>query len=237
MILNLVLVASIVAAAWQLRQNWINARLRDEAVLDRRVPPPAPPSVAKSQAPQPVTAAGYLDVVEKMLFSKERNPTVVIEPAPAPPPKPMPPLPVLYGVMNLLDGTTAVMGEKKGAQHQGVRPGDKVGEFTLVAVDNQEITLEWDGKTLTRPLDEMIDRSALPAPVDTSNSRPTPQQPPSSSPPAQTKKGEPAPGQDVGNNFRACQSGDTSPPGTVSNGFKKVVTPSPFGEMCRWVPQ
>lgn len=235
MILNLALLAAIIFAAWQLRQNWVNARLREEAVLGRRVQPMATPPIPNRQPPQPVTAASYLDVVEKMLFSKERNPTVVIEPPPAPPPKPMPPLPVLYGVMNLSDGTTAVMGEKSGAQHQGVRPGDKVGEFTLVEVNNDEITLEWEGKTVTKAVDEMIDRSAPPAPADSNNSRPTPQPP--ATPAAHTaKKGEPEPGQDVGNNFRACQPGDTSPPGTVSNGFKKVVTPSPFGEMCRWVP-
>ena len=33
---------------------------------------------------------------------------------------------------------------------------------------------------------------------------------------------------------RACKPGDNSPAGTVVDGYKKTVIPSPFGSMCRW---
>jgi hypothetical protein len=232
MALDLALVAGIVAAVWQFRQDWWNARLREQGVVHHRVTAPPPVSISRPSL-EPVLATSYAEIAQKMLFSKDRNPEVIVEVA-APPPKPMPPLPLLYGVMNLLDGTTVIMSEKSGATHQGVRPGGKVGPFTLVAVNNQEITLEWEGKTVTKDIHEMIDRSSSQAPPAPGTPRAT--TPPPSTPVSQPVKAEAAPGKDVGNRLHACQPGDTSPPGTVSGGYRKVVTPSPFGDMCRWEP-
>jgi hypothetical protein len=111
MALNFVLLAAIFAAAWRLRSDWAEGRAREQSLLSRRVQPTPALPMTPSPVPQPVAATSYSDVAQKMLFSKDRNPTVVVETAPPPPPKPMPALPVLYGVMNLLDGTTAIMGE------------------------------------------------------------------------------------------------------------------------------
>ena len=191
--------------------------------------------MTSSKPAEPVTATGYAEIANKMLFSKDRNSIVVVEPAPAPPPKPMPPLPVLYGVMNLLDGTTAIMSQKSGAKHQGVRPGDQIGDFTLVAIGKDEITLDWEGKPVTRKIDEMIDRNETPpTSVGPSVSRTTG---PASPAPAQSKPpSDAAPGVDVGNRLKACLAGDVSPAGTVSGGYRKVVSTTPFGQSCRWEP-
>ncbi len=235
LVLDLVLLATIAAEAWRLREAWTSARAREQTLLHRPVKPLAAAPLPPDKPVEPATASSYAAVAEKMLFSKDRNPTVLVEVAPPPPPKPMPPLPLLYGVMNLSDGTTAIMSEKAGARHQGVQPGDKVGDFTLVAVDGKEITLEWDGKPLTKKVEEMIDRSGPPAPADATSVRNTPAVA-SAAPPPPRPVGEAAPGVDVGNRLRACQPGDTSPAGTVSGSFRKVVTTSPFGESCRWEP-
>jgi hypothetical protein len=32
-----------------------------------------------------------------------------------------------------------------------------------------------------------------------------------------------------------CQAGDTSPAGTVVDGYKKVIEQTPFGRACRWI--
>jgi hypothetical protein len=40
----------------------------------------------------------------------------------------------------------------------------------------------------------------------------------------------------MGNSTRACVPGDTTPPGTVQDGLRKVVSKTPFGESCRWEP-
>ena len=233
MVLNLALLVTISVAAWRLHDDWVAARERDRAILQARLKPQPPPSVVPTAPARPVAATAYATIAEKMLFSKDRNPSVVVEVAPPPKPKPMPPMPVLYGVMNLADGTTAIMGEKTGAEHQGVRPGDKVGEFTLIAVNNDEITLEWDGKDVTKRVDELIDRGV---PPQQAASPPPTSQRTQQSTPAPARQATPEPGVDVGNRIKACQPGDSSPPGTTSGGFKKVVTATPFGDSCRWEP-
>lgn len=238
LLLNAVLLVAIGAGVWRLREAWLAARVREESVLGRRVAPPPLGSPPAAPRTEPVLATSYADIAEKMLFAKDRNPTVVVEVKPEPP-KPMPKLPALYGVMNLLDGTTVIMSEKPDMRHVGVRPGDKIGEFTLVAVNHDEITLAWQGKEVVRRIDDMIDRAGpvQPAPSGVA-SRSGPvvaaAAPPSQ---AQQKRGEPAPGVEVAKGIRACQPGDTSPAGTVADGYKKLVTPTPFGNSCRWVPQ
>ena len=42
------------------------------------------------------------------------------------------------------------------------------------------------------------------------------------------------PGIELGQGSRACVPGDTTPPGTVKDGFRKVVNKTPFGNSCRW---
>ena len=244
--MNFVLLLAVGAATWRLREDWIAARVRERALLHQTVKPLLPPPVIFTKPVEPVVATSYAEIVQKMLFSKDRNPTVVIPVAPPPAPKPMPPLPLLYGVMNLVDGTTAIMSEKAGAKHRGVRLGEKVGEFTLVAVTRDEITLDWEGKEINKRIEEMIDRGAPasgpPPPGPPNGSRPTsgpapansaqPQPPPPQPPP----KGEAAPGSDIGNGKRACNAGDTSPAGTQSGGFRKALYPTPFGNACQWEP-
>lgn len=239
-VLNFVLLLAVGAATWRLREDWIAARLRERALLHQTVKPLLPPPVLFTKPAEPVAAISYADIVQKMLFSKDRNPTVVIPVAPPPAPKPMPPLPLLYGVMNLVDGTTVIMSEKTGAKHRGIRLGEKVGEFTLVAVTRDDITLDWEGKEITKRLEEIIDRggpASGPAPSGPSDaSRPTsaaapnPVQPQPPPPP----KGEAAPGSDIGNGKRACNAGDTSPAGTESGGYRKKLYPTPFGDACQW---
>jgi hypothetical protein len=237
LLLNAALLVAIGAGVWRLREAWVAVRAREIAVLHGRVTPKSIGGATTGSRIEPVVATSYAEIAEKMLFAKDRNPTVVVEVKPEPP-KPMPKLPALYGVMNLLDGTTAIMSEKPEMKHVGVRPGDKIGEFTLVAVNRDEITFTWEGKEVTRKIDAMIDRAG---PVQQAPGGVAPRSGPAvvAVPPPQApqKRGEPAPGVEVAKGIRACQPGDGSPAGTVADGYKKLVTPTPFGDSCRWVPQ
>jgi hypothetical protein len=216
----------------RLRQHLTDDDTREQAVLQQQIKPiPAPP-LAPPRTAEPLRPAGYIDIAQKMLFSKDRNPTVVVEAAPPPPPKPMPPLPVFHGMMNLGDGAFAILSEKPGGPHRDFRPGEAVGEFKLVAINNEEITLEWDGKTITRKVEEILDRGAPPAAGA-----------PNVSPGTQARKIEPvhnapaAPGMDLSDRgIRLCQAGDDSPAGTVTDGMRKVIKESPFGKNCYWEP-
>lgn len=235
LLLNLVLFLAIASESWRLREDWLAARAREQALVHRQVKPQPPPPVIFSQPPEPVMAANYSDIAVKMLFSKDRNPNVVVE-VKAPPPKPMPPLPLLHGVMNLPGGVTAVMSEKSGSRHLGIRLGDKIGEFTLMAVSRDDITLEWDGKQVVRRIDDLLARAGPPQQQVSDAATPRAAAPAvqSSTQLSSEPQGRPEPGVEMNSRMRACQAGDTSPAGTQSGGYKKVVTVTPFGNQCRW---
>jgi len=42
------------------------------------------------------------------------------------------------------------------------------------------------------------------------------------------------PGADVGQGYRGCLPGDSSPSGTIAEGYRKVMSTSPFGVSCGW---
>lgn len=229
-VVNLVLAAAVAATGWRLHRIRVEARSRHDRVLGAR--PRVDAAAAGLSAPrvQPVVAAAYLDVAQKLLFSKDRNPTVVVDAAP---PKPMPPLPVAYGVMTLGDAPTAWLGEKPGAPHRGVRVGDKMGEFRLVSISALEITFEWDGQKIVKKLEELMvkDRGGIATPEAPAAAAPKPADASST---VITPAAKAGPGIQLTPEIRGCQPGDTSPSGTVVDGMRKVVTTTPFGQSCRW---
>lgn len=152
-LLNLALVGLAGLLVWMLRAHWLEAQARERAMLQRKVPPkpvlapPAPPAV-KASAP-----ADYIDVASKMLFSKDRNPTVVVE-APKPAPEPvMPALPNYHGQM-AIDEPVILLSAGNGAQ-RSYHAGDHLGDFTLVSFDEDNITFDWKGKTVERKLEAL----------------------------------------------------------------------------------
>jgi hypothetical protein len=234
LLLNLVLGAAICAGGWQLRRDWLAAREREQATARQTVKPQPPPPLGISKPAQPVAATSYNDIAQKMLFSKDRNPNVVVE-VQAPPPKPMPPLPFLHGVLYLGDSPTAILSGGKGNPQQvGVHPGENFGEFKLVDVSNDEIALEWDGQVINKRVDEMLAQNNAPAPAEDSRPKASAPAAAAAKPAPSQPRGEAAPGVDIGAGLSACQPGDTSPAGTVVGNKRKVVSNSPFGESCRW---
>jgi hypothetical protein len=225
---NLALLALSVAGGVHLRREWTEARDREQAVLRKRIQPAPPPPLAPMPVTEPVKPAGYNDIAQKMLFSKDRNPTVVIELPPPPKPVPMPALPLFHGVVDFGDGPIAIMSEGPKGPHRDYQPGDKVGAFKLVAVNNEELVLEWEGQTITKKVDEILDRTTPPpSPGQAAAAKPAPLAPLVATAPA-------APGGDLSPGVKACQPGDTSPAGTVADGMRKVIKPSPFGSRCYW---
>jgi hypothetical protein len=251
--LNILFAAILLAIAWQARLRWDEAQARRRANLNVPVKVVTPPPVMPADKPQPVTATKYADVAQKNLFSKDRNPTVVIEPPkPAEPPKQMPPLPVVFGVLGLPSGTKAIMAEKSGAASRSVHSGDTVGEFKIVALDSKTVTFDWEHKQVTRNIEDLIDRSnrAESAPQSPVSGQPAaaasssgPAMPIPAPPAPQIQSNAPPVSKDLGTeigapgaSMRACVASDHSPAGSVVDGYKKVTEASPFGQVCRWVP-
>ncbi|MBZ5578521.1 MAG: hypothetical protein LAP40_18320 [Acidobacteriia bacterium] len=229
--LNAVLGLLTVYAGWQLRQSWRAGKAREAAELGRKVPAaPPPPFTALPGAP-PVVAGGYADIAQKTLFDRSRNPTVAVELPPAPPPVPMPPLPAFYGLMNLGDGPLAILSVDSGGE-KAVHVGEAIGQFKLVGVNTEEIALEWDGQTVRKRLSELA--AAQPAQPQ-SAARTEVAAPVGAAPPVLPTPTRQGPGNDVGNGYRSCVPNDSTPAGAVVDGYRKLVTTTPFGESCTWV--
>src|SRR5690242_18071588 len=136
--LNLALLALLGTLGWMLRVHWRETRAQELATLAKaaaakaQLPPPSLP------VPEPVVPATYLEVAQKTLFSKDRNPNVIIETVPPPAPKPEeppPPRPEYHGQMGIGD-PVAFLSVEKGGQ-KGFHAGEKVGAFKLVAFDRE----------------------------------------------------------------------------------------------------
>ncbi len=234
--LTALLMLALAAIGWQGRMRWNEAQAKRRATLDVKVKPVAPPPFAPAPKPDAAPAAKYADVATKDLFSKDRNPNIVIDP-PKAPGKKMPPFPVVYGVLGLPSGVKALMSEKPGDGSRVVRAGDSIGEFKIDSLDSQNVVFDWDGKQISKKIEDLIDRSA----TATARATPAPAAPAAApaaaARPAANNNRQVAasPGAETGPGTRACVPGDSSPAGTVADGYRKNLTATPFGSMCNWV--
>lgn len=232
-LLNLLLALILAAGVYELRSRWLASRQREAETLGFR---PAAANTIKPVTPPPsakVQAGSFLEIAERFLFAKDRNPIVVVEKKVEPPPKPMPSLPAVFGVMDLGAGPTVFMAFASETQ-QGYRLGDKLGEFKLIAADQKNITFEWESKQITRSIDELRSSEKSPAassaPFNPGNASAA-NIPPPPKPPENVRAG---PGIDIGGGQRGCAPGDKSPDGTVVDGYKKTSRNYAFGPICYW---
>lgn len=252
-LLNLLLLAGVVWCGWHMRETWRQARAREQILLAHRLPAleVTTPTIAPPAAP--VTPAIYFDVAQKLLFSKDRNPDVYVEPPAAPPPPPpWPPMPTVYGYMDFGGNPIVLMSEKQGAPQKGYHKGDDIGQMKIIDLDSKTITFEFDHRQETKRYDELIARGPAPAEQAAASAPPAgPANTAASSLTGSTQNANnakpnggnmqnsnenvrPGPGTiQTSETTRAC-SGDTLPAGTVQEGYRKVVTSTPFGNRCEW---
>jgi hypothetical protein len=232
-LLNFVLIAAIAAGVWRVRKDAREFDARKQATLAAKVPAaPAPPAPA-AVPPPAVAASSYLEIAQKMLWSKDRNSQVVVEEKPVEV-KPLPPLPSVHGVINMGDGPIVMMSDKQGERQRGIHPGEMIGAFKLISVNSEELVLGFEDRTVKKRLQELIVHKEDPAPSSgggqggVANTGGVPPPPPS------TVVGRPEPGVVLSEGVNNCQPGDNSPAGTVANGMRKVVMATPFGMACKW---
>lgn len=236
--LNLVLIAALGATVWKGREEWLAAQKKRNEIRNAAVKPVVTPPPAPTPNIDPIQPVKYADVATKNLFSKDRNPDVIIDPPKIEPPKPMPPLPVVYGVLGLPSGTRAIMAEKKGEDSRPVKTGDTVGEFKIVSLDTKNVTFDWDGKQISKNIDDLIDRSSPAGSGGQAAAAPAPGPAIAAAPAAKPAAQAAGPGKaQEGKTDRPCIGGDTSPNGAIVDGYKLTFMDSPFGRMnCRWSP-
>jgi hypothetical protein len=225
-IVLLALLALIFVRFQQVRQHLRDRTARNLNHVVKPVPVQALPPIG---APAPAVAANYADVAIKMLFSRDRNPTVILDPVAPPPVKPMPPLPVAYGAMFFGEpGIILALPNAKATQRL-YRKGEAIGDFKLVNFDNTNIAFEWDGKVVERRLDQVMAKpSEVPAEPAAASAPPAP-----TSTVASTTNAS-GPGATRIDGTRACVPGDKTASGTIVDGFRKHEVRGPIATFCQW---
>ncbi|MEP7362884.1 MAG: hypothetical protein ABI972_06480 [Acidobacteriota bacterium] len=241
--LNILLVGALGAAGYQWRQYSLKAKDRGASFLKQPANPQQVPVHVPAQQVKPVQAANYLPAAQQLLFAKDRNPDEIIDVKPPDPPKPVPAFPAAYGVISMFGDTTILLSEPGKPDQKGYRIGEKVGPFLIAKLTQEEITFAWDDKTFVKNIADLKPKEAVPqqsvasAPAAVVDQGPMNKNPPTNSEIVKkTQQAAPGlPGIDTGaGDILVCVAGDSSPAGTVQNGWRKSVTKGPFGTKCLW---
>jgi hypothetical protein len=237
LLLNILLAGLTAAGGWRLRQDWLRDHQHSSSVLEHRVKAPAAPTLAPVPAPVPFVAPTYAEVAQKDLFSKDRNPDVIIEPVAVKPKPKWPPMPILYGVLGLPGGMIAMLAEKPDSRSRGIKVGEKIGELKMVALNADKISFEFEGEVQEKNVQDLVDRGSHEEAASSSSAAAVSQNPANIAAQRTGPPPTPKPGIEIGAQMKSCQPGDTSPPGTVVDGYKKISENTPFGPACRWIAQ
>lgn len=243
MALNLLLAALCAASGWRLWTHAKEVEYQQDQFLARKVAPADPPVIATPQPPSQTSAVAYLDVAAKLLLSRDRNPTVVIEEKAAP--KVMPALPRFHGLFQLSGPPRIVLSERDGAPQKSYALGDTIGEFKLLSATQTGLVFEWDGKKVGALYSEIRGQAdsapaQAPSPARQSAQTQSAAQAAASAPAAVTTVSTVSsadlkkPGESISESMRYCTPGDSSPEGAVVDGYRKVVRKTPFGNQCYW---
>lgn len=231
-LLNLALAALLAVLFVRFRQVNESARQREARVLGQKTEARKYPPLTPAPAVAPLVAANYLDVAQRMLMSRDRNPNVIIDPEPVKVKPAMPALPVVQGLMDFGE-PGLIMTEKPGAAQKTYHKGEQVGAFKLVAFDSRRVVLDWDGEKVEKSLEDLLEKAPPPGAAGAGAGPGAAAPAIANAAPAPTAQG---PGVDIGGGYHGCVANDSTPSGTVQNGLRKVEAATPFGKSCRWEP-
>jgi hypothetical protein len=249
LILNVALLIIISFGLAELMNSIKEADSRREALLggagDRK--PPVFP--ASEEAPR-LRPADFRPIVDRLLFSPDRNPVIEVEePIQERGNAARPAYPLLVGVMDFGDGPIAMLSETARGTPRPVSVGEKVGEFTFLTATEDGIVLEWSGRKFEVTEEELVGttggrvkpKTKAGIRASTSAIRSTSAVRPVNLSPKKTKSvskkyyiGVPLSGQ-AGR--RAADPNDGVPDGTTTNGWVRRVRKTPFGSQHWWEAQ
>jgi hypothetical protein len=247
LILNLALGVLLIAGLLEFRHQVIAAWER-YSILSETGGPVSPTAFPAPNELAGVRPADHLPIVERLLFSPDRNPIVEVEaPAPAEAVK-RPPLPVLVGVMDFGHGPIALMAPDGGTRPKPVALGERVGEYIFRAAGLEKITLEWQGQNIEVAQSELVARATEQPRTNAiresrGGPRPTGAVPPKAGANTTEKRESSSLGgkYNIGREIRpgvyAADPKDTAADGTVYQGHIKRTRRTPFGTTAWWEKQ
>lgn len=252
LLLNALLLGVFVLGASELYRQWIEAEARYARIEQAERVVPLPNFPAPSERAQ-IRPAQFMPVVERMLFSKDRNPVVevVVEEAAV---EQRPDLPLLAGLADFGDGPRALMAAASSGTPQWLETGDKVGDFVFEGLDGQKVKLSWKGEEFTVAQEQLAGSMVRREPKATkkASTRPAANAPAAAAQaqaPANLAANAP---QAIGGEYKigkelrpgvfAADPKDDSPDGTTfkhADGatYVKTVRRTPFGTQTWWGKQ
>jgi len=234
-LLNLALAAALFLIVHVLRQRWQEGEARRDRIEQTRIAPVHVEPLPPRPMVQPLTPTAYVDVAQKVLFSRDRNPDVIPPPpAPPPPPPKIPQFPAAHGVMIWGKAPPSIILSVGNDEQRVYRAGEKVGEFEIASIDQQHLVLTWNGQTFVKNISDL---EALAAPPQGQRQVADLPPPPVSAPPPVAPQNGPGIAMDPEGKMKTCDVTDTNPMGAVINGYKKVPLVNPMatgGHFCLW---
>lgn len=241
LLLNALLAGILVLGCAELYRQVIEADGR-YARLETYTDPKQPPEFPAPADPNPTRPADFMPVVERLLFSADRNAEVVVETAEVEADR-RPALPQLSGIVDFGSGPTALMtADSKPPVWLAV--GDKVGDFVFEGLEGENIKLKWKEESFTATR-EQLSRAPEP-PRRTTNARTSAIRNPRAPQGQGSRAAAAAPtdlaavgqdnriGPEIGPGRYAALPGDDSPEGAEHNGLVKRVRKTPFGSSAWW---
>jgi len=133
-------------------------------------------------------------------------------------PKPLPPFPVAHEV-TVRPGAapSIVFSAKVGTEPHTYHVGDTVNGYVIAAINEKTVTLKWGNQKYEKRIADLEEKAPPPASTQTAQGAGN------------------GPGAQISSIERACVSGDTSPAGTVVDGYRKKISLTPMGKSCAWV--
>jgi hypothetical protein len=246
LILNLALGVLLIAGVLEFRHQVMTAWERYSIFSETgdSTSPAAFPAPSEMAGVRP---ADHLPIVERLLFSPDRNPIVEVE-APAPPePVRRPALPMLVGVMDFGRGPIALMAPDSGSKPKPIALGEQVGEYIFRAAGPEKITLEWQGQIIEVAQSELVARATEQPRTNAvresrGGTRPAGAPAKSSANATEQRDSSSLGGRyNIGREIRpgafAADPKDAAPEGTVYQGHIKRTRRTPFGTTAWWEKQ
>ena len=149
--LNVVLAVLVVASAAGLYAR-IGAANERYSILTPQAPAKDVPDYPAPEPARRIRPGDYLPIVNRMLFSSDRNPIIEVAGPLQASPESRPPLPRLVGIMELGEGPVALLSPDLDSPATPIEVGERVGAFTFLGTQGEKVLLQWrDEKIAAMP--------------------------------------------------------------------------------------
>jgi hypothetical protein len=229
-LMNVLLLAGVLVQIWYLRNQWREFQAQHLALYQNLK------AEGKLNVPatstKPAEVANYSAIVENLLFAADRNPVIPVETTATA--TPLAPKPVLMGTISLNGDDYALMisaDPKESKDYRRLKVGESLSGYTLVKILDQKVQMNAAGTSVEIRLNEpsrLVARDVGPQTTTAATGGPSVTSVGGSSALPQGSTAVASP------NSQSVPPGGI-PVGTIIQGRRKTLVPSPFGPMEAWV--